>query len=136
MRKIILISTISVFSLVIYGCQTSEESFSSFEVKSSQPIGELMPRIAKLANTCWAASGKPFASYRVSSELNSLSGQPRVLLVRKTDAQGLPALVVLGQKSGDGTQLSVFGRLLGESSNNTSVSKAVRSWAEGKDDCG
>lgn len=130
----IKISALSAVLLALSACQTPDPGITSFSAQSDEKIGRLMPRLVALASKCLAGTGKPFPQYRVSSELNSLSGQPRILLVRRDDTQGLPGLVILGQVQDNGTALSVFGRLL-SADGDRSVVRNVRSWADGGTDC-
>ena len=53
--------------------------------------------------------GPAFRPFRFANELNSMSGQPRFLLVPAKNFGGLPQLVV--QASGPGGQVTVFGPL-------------------------
>ncbi|MEO0496116.1 MAG: hypothetical protein AAF141_01925 [Pseudomonadota bacterium] len=135
MRKLFLISLLLGVSAMISACQTDQREITSFSVQSNEKIGVIMPKLVGLAAKCLAGTGKPFANYRVSSELNSLSGQPRLLLVRRNDPQGLPGLVILGQAKDGGTTLSIFGRLLSGNGPKAIVSRNVRSWANGGADC-
>ncbi|MEN0088378.1 MAG: hypothetical protein AAF737_08090, partial [Pseudomonadota bacterium] len=102
-KRAIKTSGLLAFSLWLSGCQTNQPEVTSFSVQSDEKIGEIMPLMAASASKCLVGNGKPFPNYRVSSELNSLSGQPRLLLVRRSDPRGLPGLVLLGQVRGDGT---------------------------------
>lgn len=69
-----------------------------------------MEVVAKAAHSCWFASKDPaFRPYRFANELNSMSGQPRFLLVPGKNFGGLPQLVV--QASGASGQVTVFGPL-------------------------
>ena len=134
-EKLYRIIVLAVFSLAITSCQTGPAEITSFSVQSTENISVLMPRMAQLAGQCFTGKGKPFTRYRVSSELNSLSGQPRLLLVSRDDVQGLPALVILGEAESDGTKLSVFGRLLGSDAGGRTIDSNVRNWADGGTGC-
>ena len=133
--KIIKISALFAFSVVLYSCQTSDPRITSFSVGSDRSISELMPAIAKLSARCWTSRGKSLSGFRTSSELNSLSGQPRVLIVPKRKVQGLPSLVVMGTQTGSGTNLSVFGPLLSSSTFSRRITTDIKEWAKGGKDC-
>ncbi len=92
-----------------------------------------MEQIAIAAHKCWIASKDPaFKSYRFANELNSMSGQPRFLLVPAKNFGGLPALVV--QAQGSKPDLQVFGPLL-EEPVGSRIQGDVRRWASGDASC-
>jgi hypothetical protein len=72
------------------------------------PSLRVMEQVSIAAHKCWFASKDPaFRSYRFANELNSMSGQPRFLLVPAKNFGGLPALVV--QARGGSSQVEAFG---------------------------
>lgn len=73
----------------------------------------VMEQVAIAAHRCWFASRDPaFRTYRFANELNSMSGQPRFLLVPANNFGGRPLLVV--QAQGASSRVDVFGPLMGQ----------------------
>jgi hypothetical protein len=90
--------------------------------------------VAIAAHKCWFASKDPaFKSYRFANELNSMSGQPRFLLVPAKNFGGLPALVV--QARGNSSQVEMFGPMLKEPLG-ARVTADVNRWQTGDQGCG
>jgi hypothetical protein len=93
----------------------------------------LMEQVAIAAHKCWFASKDPaFTSYRFANELNSMSGQPRFLLVPAKNYGGLPAVVV--QAQGPKPDLQAFGPLMKEPLG-ARVEGDLRRWAAGSSSC-
>lgn len=93
-----------------------------------------MERVAIAANRCWFKAKDPsFTPYRMAPELNSFSGTPRFLVVKKHSPESRPLLVV--QASGSPVQLSVFGPLMAEPTFAARVNADVTRWARGGKDC-
>lgn len=92
-----------------------------------------MEQVAIAAHRCWFASKDPaFKPYRFANELNSMSGQPRFLLVPAKNYGGLPALVV--QARAPSAKLEVFGPLLQEPLGSRVQSDLLR-WSTGSTNC-
>lgn len=93
-----------------------------------------MEQVAIAAHKCWFESkDKAFKTYRMANELNSFSGNPRILLVPAKNYGGLPLLVV--QASGNSSTVETFGPLLSEPLG-ARISADVNRWASGSSDCG
>lgn len=93
----------------------------------------VMERVALAANACWFKSKDPaFAAYKLAPELNSFSGQPRILLVAAHSPEARPLAVV--QAQGNPARLSTFGPLLAQPIGNRIASDANR-WAAGGKGC-
>lgn len=72
-----------------------------------------MERVALGANACWFKSGDTaFKPYRLAPELNSFSGRPRILIVKRNSPESRPLAVV--QAEGHPAQLQAFGPLFNE----------------------
>jgi hypothetical protein len=92
-----------------------------------------MEQVAIAAHKCWFASKDPaFRSYRFANELNSMSGQPRFLLVPAKNYGGLPALVV--QARGPAGKLEAFGPLM-QDGLGSRIEGDLRRWAAGSSSC-
>ena len=96
--------------------------------------------IAKAAQKCWFQSkDRAFNGLRLSSEVNSHAGRPRILLVKKSDPRGLPQLVVQAQKAGSGTsgnytRIESFGPLL-QTRSGIRINVDISRWSTGNTSC-
>ena len=76
---------------------------------------------------------------RMSNEVNSYAGRPRFLLVKRSDPNGLPLLVVQAEKKGSSTSgtytnIQTFGPLL-QTTNGKRITDDVSHWSKGNTDC-
>lgn len=93
----------------------------------------VMEQVAIAAHRCWFASKDPaFRSYRFANELNSMSGQPRFLLVPANNFGGRPLLVV--QAKGASSRVDVFGPLMAEPVGSRITADLTR-WQSGNPSC-
>jgi hypothetical protein len=126
-------AAICVLASVLAACQQTPKSPGSGSSGKSASL-RAMERVAIAAHKCWIASKDPaFRPYRFANELNSLSGQPRFLLVPAKNYGGLPKLVV--QARGGSSQVEVFGPLMSESIGSR-ISADVSRWSSGDSSCG
>lgn len=115
---------------VLAACTSSRNSAPSLEV-GALPV---MERVMLGANRCWFKSGDPlFVSYKMAPELNSYSGTPRILLVKKHAPEAKPLLVV--QAEGTPAKIDAFGPLMSEPTVSARVHKDVNSWVRGGQGC-
>jgi hypothetical protein len=92
-----------------------------------------MERIALAANSCWFKSGDPaFKAYRLAPELNSFSGRPRILIVKRNSPEARPLAVV--QAEGHPARLQAFGPLFDESIG-ARMTSDIRRWSTGNSTC-
>jgi hypothetical protein len=123
------IALLAAFALLA-ACQ-SQKSSSSAGGKSAAL--RTMEQVAIAAHKCWFASKDPaFKSYRFANELNSMSDQPRFLLVPAKNYGGLPALVV--QARGPAGKLEAFGPLM-QDGLSSRIEGDLRRWAAGTSSC-
>ncbi|MBX3596433.1 MAG: hypothetical protein KF874_02575 [Rhizobiaceae bacterium] len=114
----------------LVACQKSSQPASSGGKSASL---QTMEQVAKSAHKCWFASNdQQFRSYRFANELNSMSGQPRFLLVPAKNYGGLPLLVV--QARGASSQVEVFGPLLNEAVGSR-INSDIARWSRGDSSC-
>jgi hypothetical protein len=117
---------------LLAGCQSNAKPPPAGAGKSAAL--RVMEQVAIAAHKCWFASKDPaFKSYRFANELNSMSGQPRFLLVPAKNFAGLPSLVV--QARGNASQVEIFGPLL-EEPLGARVSADINRWQTGDPGCG
>ena len=120
-------------AIALSACQSETKSSSGSGAGKSAAL-QTMERVAVAAHKCWFASkDKAFQPYRFANELNSMSSQPRFLLVPAKNFGGLPALVV--QARGNSPRVEVFGPLLGEPLG-TRIGADVNRWTTGDGACG
>ena len=118
---------------VLAGCQQTPKQAGSGGGGKSASL-RTMEQVAIAAHKCWFASKDPaFRPYRFANELNSMSGQPRFLLVPAKNYGGLPALVV--QAEGASSNVQVFGPLMNEPLAGR-INADVARWSGGDSSCG
>ncbi|MGE3305563.1 MAG: hypothetical protein AB7I52_06290 [Rhizobiaceae bacterium] len=123
---------ITAAALALAACQSQPKAPPTGGGKS--PALRTMEQVAIAAHKCWFASKDPaFRSYRFANELNSMSGQPRFLLVPSKNFGGLPALVV--QARGNSSQVETFGPLMQEPLG-ARISADIGRWSAGNPACG
>lgn len=94
---------------------------------------DVMERVAVAANICWLKSGDAtFKPYSMAPELDSYSGKPRFLLVRRNSHDIRPLLVV--QAEGNPARLDAFGPMMSEPVN-ARIASDVHRWAAGDKRC-
>lgn len=122
----LLLPLVALAALV--GCQTKTPA-----PKANGAALPTMERVALGANACWFKSGDPaFKAYRLAPELNSFSGRPRILVVRRNSPESRPLLVV--QAEGNPAKLDAFGPLMGEAVSGR-IATDVKRWAAGGKGC-
>ena len=125
--------------LAVAGCQSGSPS-QALSINTKTAPTDAVARIAKVAQTCWFKSkDRAFRDYRMSNEVNSYAGRPRVLLVRRIDPNGLPLLVIQAEvkgsaSSGKYTNIQTYGPLV-QTSNGKRIADDVRRWSTGNGDC-
>lgn len=116
--------------LAVAGCQSPRPEAPTRDTSALAT----MERVALGANKCWFKSGDAaFKPYRLALELNSFSGRPRILLVKRNSPEARPLAVV--QAEGHPARLQAFGPLFDEPIG-TRMAKDIRHWAGGAEDCG
>ncbi|OBZ92407.1 lipoprotein [Pararhizobium polonicum] len=120
--------TVSTLALVA-GCQSASPP------PPAQNTAALatMERVALGANACWFKSGDAaFKAYRLAPELNSFSGRPRILLVKRNSPESRPLAVV--QAEGHPARLQAFGPLFNEPVG-ARMTTDIKRWAAGGNGC-
>jgi len=119
--------------LLLAGCQTKVPESPGAGAGKSAALRS-METVAIAAHKCWFASKDPaFKPYKFANELNSMSGQPRFLLVPAKNYGGKPLLVV--QATGNSAKVDAFGPLLSEPLG-TRISADLQRWTSGDTSCG
>ncbi len=120
---------------LLTGCMSIDLPEGSYAARGG--LGSTSERIAERIRECWFQSGDTtFSAYRQETEITSMSGQPRILLVNRDDRGGLPQLVVTMRTiSGAGTVVSSFGPLT-ETPLVNRINADLSRWARGSRACG
>jgi hypothetical protein len=120
-------------SVLLAACQTVEENYIQYH--ANQDALTIAERIANHVGTCWFGEdgNAAFAEYSYAPELSS-STRPRVLIVHKKDPEGLPQLVIEVLKAKRGSDVRLFGPLMGTAQAST-IQDDVRRWTGGARDC-
>ncbi len=114
------------------GCQSKPTAVVNIPAGKSAAL-RTMEQVGIAAQTCWFASkDKVFQKYSFANELNSMSGQPRFLLVPKGNFGGRPLLVV--QAKGNSNRVDAFGPLL-EGEYRARISSDIDRWSRGDSRC-
>lgn len=117
------------------GCQTAEPAGGPLiaDVQGENAVSTLQ-RINDRALNCWIKSGDTaFEDYALVPELDSRANDPRILIVSRGKAQGLPQMVITA--SGEPVRLSTFGPLTNQSISNR-INADISAWSEGATGCG
>lgn len=114
--------------LILAACQAAPPKTA---VRASVPGDDsalsTMERIAVAAQKCWFAAPDPaFRGMKMSPELASYAGKPRILAVPGKNIGGLPALVVEAQ--GNPARLSAYGPMM-QGPDAGRIAADVKRWA-------
>ena len=102
------------------------------EVDAPDPTIALQ-RINERALECWIQSGdRQFRNLVLIPELDTRVGDPRILIVRRGNAQGLPQLVITAE--GDPVRLTTFGSLVNDRISGR-INGDLLAWAAGRQSC-
>lgn len=114
---------------LVAGCQSASPPAPS----QSTTALSTMERVALGANACWFKSGDAaFKPYRLAPELNSFSGRPRILIVKRNSPESRPLAVI--QAEGHPARLQAFGPLFNEPLG-TRMATDVKRFAAGGTGC-
>jgi hypothetical protein len=127
-----LLTAFAVSMLALSACQSGTSSSGS-SVSGKSASLQAMEQVAIAAHKCWIASKDPaFKGYSMANELNSYSGNPRILLVPKKDYGGKPLLIV--QAHGSSSNVEVFGPLMDQAIG-ARIGSYIRRWQTGNAGC-
>jgi hypothetical protein len=116
--------------LALAGCQSGGHGTATGE--NSAAIA-LLQRVNTNAHTCWLKSkDKDFQGYSVIPELDTQAGKPRILVVDKKAAQGLPKLVI--EADGKPVKAAAYGPLLNEPAGGR-IGADLKRWTGGSNSC-
>ena len=126
-----VVPTLSAIMVLVAGCQSSGPG--SFAYKTDKRALKAMEQVALAARECWFRSDdKDFRPYRMSPELNSFSGRPRILVVSKRDPNGRPLAVI--EAHGDPATVDAYGPLLEQPVGNR-IKSDIQRWTGDSSSC-
>ncbi|MDS1135106.1 hypothetical protein [Nitratireductor indicus] len=104
----------------------------SLGVNSGTPVSVLQ-HINNAGAKCWMRSGdRQFRGLHLIPELDTTAGRPRLLIMKSSDRQGLPQLVI--EASGTPPRITTYGPLV-TGATGARVNADVTRWAGGPDKC-
>ncbi|WP_034490967.1 hypothetical protein [Afifella pfennigii] len=118
--------------LLLAGCLGGPKDYFSYAAASAP--SSATAGIADAMRRCWFSGEPAFSGYIYAPELNSYSGRPRILLLPKGAPGGLPQLVVSAEAAGRGSEVKLFGPLLG-TSEGPRIRADIARWAAGSSAC-
>ena len=119
---------------LLAGCKTSEPTDYVLLHANQDPV-TIASHISQYVGDCWFDGSRPaFAAYSYAPELTSYSNRPRVLIVEKADPTGLPRLVIEVVKAKRGSDIKLFGPLMG-TAESEAIYRDVGRWAGGAREC-
>ncbi|MBO6639519.1 MAG: hypothetical protein JJ920_17380 [Roseitalea sp.] len=133
-QKSVAIAALCGGTLLLAACQSFEAPGGSLTAEVDAPSAtQALQRVNERGLTCWIRSGdRAFRGYALVPELDTRSGDPRILVVRKGNAQGLPQLVI--SASGDPVRIVTFGPLTGDRLS-ARINADVLAWSAGRRGC-
>lgn len=93
----------------------------------------VLARVNEKAQQCWIRSGdRAFRGLAVIPELDTRVGSPRLLIVERGKATGLPKMVI--QAEGGPVKITTYGPLT-EAAVSARINDDVLAWSAGRDSC-
>lgn len=127
--KPIVILPVAACLVALAACQSSRPNTGS----ENAAAVALLQRVNESAHTCWIRSkDKDFAGYSVIPELDTEAGKPRILVVDKKAAHGLPKLVI--EAGGRPVKTNAYGPLLSGPTGGR-ISSDLKRWIGGSSSC-
>lgn len=117
---------------LLAGCQSEGSGPFRAEIAADNGVSALA-RVNENGQRCWIKGGdRAFRGLALIPELDTTAGKPRLLLVKKGKAGGLPQLVI--EASGDPVTLESYGPLASTSASRQFNADIIR-WARGDETC-
>lgn len=102
------------------------------QIEAREPVAALQ-RINEEGQRCWMRAGDPaFKALRLVPELDTHSGRPRLLLLKKDQAEGLPGLVI--EAAGSPVTVTTYGPLA-QTRTGARVNADIMRWSGGVAGC-
>ncbi|TCD14540.1 hypothetical protein [Oricola cellulosilytica] len=124
----------AALAVFVAGCAGGERIGGplSLEVDAASPVA-VLSAINENGQRCWfRAKSKDFARLALVPELDTRVGNPRLLVVERGKASGLPKLVI--EASGEPVKITTYGPL-SDQSVSARINDDVIAWSTGRKDC-
>ena len=119
-------------ALLAAGCQ-GERPGGAMQIEVAAAPVSVLQTVNERAHACWIRSGdRDFRGLAVIPELDTRTGNPRILIVERAKAQGLPRYVI--EASGTPARIVTYGPLAGQSLSSR-INTDVTRWATGGTGC-
>jgi hypothetical protein len=121
--------------LFAVGCSAKPPPQDYLSYRGGEEPVRLAVRLSEQVRSCWFAQGEQFlAGHLYVPELNSSARRQRILIVRASEPTGLPRLVVQATEQGNGSEVRLFGPMLGET-HGKRIERDVARWVAGDGGC-
>jgi len=128
MKRISILPVVAC-AVALAACQSSRPNIGG----ENAAAVALLQRVNENAHACWTRSKDPaFAGYSVIPELDTQAGKPRILVVDKKAAHGLPKLVI--EAGGTPVRTNAYGPLLSGPAGGR-ISSDLKRWIGGSSSC-
>jgi hypothetical protein len=128
MKPTVILSVVACL-VALAACQSTKSNVGG----ENAAAVALLQRVNEDAHTCWIHSkDKDFAGYSVIPELDTQVGKPRILVVEKKAAHGLPKLVI--EAGGKPVKTNAYGPLLSGPAGGR-ISSDLKRWIGGSSSC-
>ena len=121
-------------TVALAGCQTFEPPGGPLRAQTDAPDAVVaLQRVNERALACWIRSGdRAFRALAVVPELDTRTGDPRILIVDRDGGETRPKLVITA--SGDPVEIETFGPLT-EQRLSGRINQDVLAWSAGRTAC-
>ena len=120
-------------ALLASACQ-GERPGGAMQIEVAAAPVSVLQTVNERAHACWIRSGdRDFRGLAVIPELDTRTGNPRILIVERAKAQGLPRFVIEASGSSP-TRVVTYGPLAGQSLSSR-INTDVTRWAAGDSSC-
>ncbi|MFZ2099118.1 MAG: hypothetical protein WAU86_00970 [Oricola sp.] len=120
-------------ALAVAGCTGSGAKNTLAPGGPSPRAIAMLQTVNEKAQTCWVKSGdKDFQGLAIIPELDTRTGNPRLLVVERGKATGLPKLVI--EASGNPVTTTTYGPLMA-SAVSARITGDVAAWSAGRTSC-
>lgn len=118
--------------LALAGCQSTGGGPMLTQTSASTPVAALTA-VNENAQACWFRKGKaPFDDLAMVPELDTMTGNPRLLVVGRGHAGSLPKLVI--EASGNPVRIRTYGPLTSHSGSGW-MNEDIVGWANSRKGC-
>lgn len=134
MKRILIMAGIMPCMFLLSSCNQSKLTGpGTMTMATDSSALSVMQKVALAANHCWFKSkDSDFRPYRLSPELSSFTGRPRILVVPASNPAERPLLVV--QASGNPAQIEAFGPLM-DRAIGSRIARDINNWSKGQNKC-